>query len=94
MNTGPCVGGPLDGTPSISKDSDILQVRVAVGFDTNGELRWAETTYRWRKPRHASVIAPDVDIANAPFFGYVYKVPGYWEWEHHQEREDLPADRN
>lgn len=51
------------------------------------------TTYRWRS---LTCSVGSVTVTDLSSEVVVKLVPsgGYWEWEHHQERDDLPADRN
>lgn len=98
MNSGPCVGGPLKGLGTFSRESETLIVRVVSfeGGEHGEQPPFTETRYYWRNPsvRFATVAdAPNEGGSNSdlqiPHFTH-----GHWIWEHHQERDDLPADRN
>lgn len=83
VNTGKCVGGPLDGQ-SIASYGDELAV-----------LSGTMTVYRWRAPHLVHVADGKKTTPGDVYFVWdLGTAPGYWEWEHHQERDGLPADRN
>lgn len=86
MNTGPCIGGPLEGLGTFSRESDTLVARVVSfeGGDPGEQPPFTETRYYWRdgspNPPWGPQLRPHPD--------------GFWIWENHQERDDLPAERN
>lgn len=87
LNTGMCIGGPW---------GDKLIASPMNQFDVSGSLyRWCSflkvgSSVELSDGSIAKIASVDVETSK----GDLVTTDGYWLWEHHQERDDLPADRN